>query len=878
MGSDDKQLLPSDFKPIHYSIAISNLKQDKFDGVVDITLKSLHPSNTVTLHASGIDVHHAVAKLEDGGDVALASKSYDSKKQVLSLQFETQLSHCVLHIEYTATVQTNMSGFYSSFYDDVKTGERKIMYSTQFEATAARSAFPCFDEPSLKATFDVTVSAPKQFTVLSNMPEKEVKSLDNGAVSHTFHRTPRMSTYLVAWAVGEFDFIDTETEKAIYPTLEGYNTDDGSSSKYGKLPIRLYTVKGKSQLGKFAIGVAAKVVDHFSELFEIAYPLPKLDLVCVEEYSHNAMENFSLITFRPSALLVDGDASSGDPGSLQKVAYVVSHEIAHQWFGNLVTMKWWDDLWLNEGFATWVGYLAVTHFFPEWDVSSMVMINSHEVALEMDALRESHPVKVAVRDANDIDQVFDTISYLKGCSVLEQFSGFLGNELFLKGVALYMKKFKFSNASFDDLFLALGEVANSDLLTRAKAWILNIGYPVVSVTAHDGKIVVDQQRYLSYKKPSDAKDSSSWWIPLKYIDKNSTHMLEFDSKTLTTNLSSDGFVLFNVDCYGFYRIHYAESNILENICQNLEKLSSRSKIGLISDVYATGTFEQLATVSLQLVEKLGADEFYVWSLVISEMLTVRSLIFSSVSDQVNSMLSALITKLIEKQLNPAMTALANELALSQGDPKSFLKAQTYEAILTTAGTLGHPAVVNRAREFYKSGKISPRTRELILSTILSRPDTPVSVYEDILKELKTATLTHREVILKSLGKVTNPELIDRTLKLIFLETDPMNVQYGAETLGKNPYVRQKLWDFFRANYDAIYKRLSINAVVIDRSIRFSFSELVGDDVATEFDDFFKTKEQPGFDRGVRQTLERIHRNTEYVKSNLLSIGEVLTKQ
>ncbi|AAS54850.1 AGR360Cp [Eremothecium gossypii ATCC 10895] len=865
MNTTKNQVLPDDYRPRHYDIEIVHQNDECFSGVVDITLEKVRETNTISLHVRDIEVQRAEVRGTNGEVIVADEQTYSPEDDVLTLRFPRAVSDCVLHIEYVGKVQTNMSGFYRSGYTDMATGERKQMYSTQFEATEARRAFPCFDEPELKATFAVTVVAEQGFTVLSNMPERESCVRQNGRLAHSFHTTPRMSTYLVAWAIGDFDFIESATEKAIYPSIEGYDIMNGVSSSSGKLTIRVYTAKGKAHQAQFALSVASKVVDYFSELFETPYPLPKLDLLCVEEYSHNAMENFSLITFRPSALLLAGEVAESDPRSLQKIAYVVSHEIAHQWFGNLVTMKWWDELWLNEGFATWVGYHATNKFFPHWDVPSLVMTDAHEVALAMDSLKESHPIKVAVRNAKDIDQIFDAISYLKGCSVLEMISGYIGETVFLKGVALYIKRNKFGNATMEDLFGAISEVAGLDLMAKAKDWILKIGYPVLDITVVDGKISLSQRRYLSSGQADANDDLTTWWIPLELTQDSTCTTTEMVSKSQETEISATDFVFFNNDAHGFFRVHYEDETILANICKNIAQLSSRSKIALISDVDATGTFTQLMAV-LSAFSATHSQDYYVWNSALSIFHSACSIIYRDASPEIRKKLAAYNLQLIEAHIEPALLALGRDLKPS--DQPDVLKGRFYEAILLDAGQLGHPAVVSACYRLYAEKAVTPRTRELVLGTILSQPDTTCTLYLQVVAELQDASLTHMESILKSLGGVRNPQLFEGVLDLTFRVVDPMNVEFLATALGKNPYIRDSLWGYFQKNYEPIYKRLSVSSTVIDRAIRYAFRDLTGDDMIIQFATLFDGKSQDGFDRGVRQTLEKIRRNTKYVKSTM----------
>jgi aminopeptidase N len=336
----------------------------------------------------------------------------------LSFPEEIPLSEkAAIVLSFQGTINNDMAGFYRSKYKPTvtpapsvpKDGEHHVMLSTQFESCDARRAFPCFDEPNLKATFDFQIEFPEDQVALSNMPEKAVKKGKDGFKIVSFERTPIMSTYLLAWAVGDFEYVEDFTKR----------TYDGKH-----LPVRVYTTKGLKGQAQFALDHAPQIIDYFSEIFQIDYPLPKCDLLAVHEFSHGAMENWGLITYRTTAVLFDEKAS--DIKYKNRVAYVVAHELAHQWFGDLVTMDWWNELWLNEGFATWVGWLATDHIHPDWHVWPQFVSDGMQTAFTLDSLRSSHPIEVPVKDGLDVDQVFDHISYFKGSSVIRMLANHLG--------------------------------------------------------------------------------------------------------------------------------------------------------------------------------------------------------------------------------------------------------------------------------------------------------------------------------------------------------------------------------------------------------------------------------------------------------------------
>lgn len=400
--------------------------------IIDIVVNVA--TRSITLNAHQLKIGSATVAGLEASDI-----TYDEKKQRATMTFPKDIStgEQQLKIKFQGTINHSMAGFYRSLYKPAveparsvpMDGEYHVMFSTVFESSDARRAFPCFDEPNLKATFDLSIEIPEDQVALSNMPEKQTTEGKSGRKIVSFERTPVMSTYLLAWAIGDFEYVEGFTKREYH----------------GKpLPVRVYTTRGLKEQGMLGLTQCLQVVDYFSDIFEVEYPLPKLDLLAVHEFSHNAMENWGLIVYRTTAILFDEKKS--DPKYKNTVTYVVAHEVAHQWFGNLVTMDWWNELWLNEGFATWVGWLAVNHLQPDFHIWSQFVQEAMQSAQNLDGLRASHPVEVPVRDALEVDQIFDAISYLKGSSIIRMLSSHLGEEVFLRGVSDYLKKHAYGKA------------------------------------------------------------------------------------------------------------------------------------------------------------------------------------------------------------------------------------------------------------------------------------------------------------------------------------------------------------------------------------------------------------------------------------------------
>lgn len=394
---------------------------------------------------------------------------------------------------------------------------------------------------------------------------------------------------MVAFAVGDFEFIETTTTKLEKP-----------------ITCRVYTLPGLVEQGRFALEITPKILEYFAEIFGIEYPLPKLDHIAVPDFDAGAMENWGLITYRTVALLYDENTSAAS--DKEEVAYTVAHEIAHQWFGNLVTMEWWDHLWLNEGFATWVGTLAVDHVFPTWDTWSNFVINEYQRGLSLDSLRSSHPIEVPVSDAHEINQIFDAISYSKGASVIRMLSNWLTVDVFLAGIRRYLKKHEYKNASTDDLWFALSEESGIDVREFMNTWTRVVGFPILNVTEESsGFITVEQHRFLSTNDVTTEEDKTMWWIPLGVYPKPviadpnqtlRTRELKFKAPQLE---SGQNFYLINKDFTGVFRTNYPPNAIRQ---LGLAIQASHSALGITERAGLLADQASLATSGHSSVERL----------------------------------------------------------------------------------------------------------------------------------------------------------------------------------------------------------------------------------------------------------------------------------
>src|SRR3989338_2407982 len=372
--------------PVEYDIRLHpDLENFTFEGIETIHLSILQKTRIVTQHSKELEIE--TVKI---GDV-FAKISYNKKTETATFTFPKNIStgKIKLTLVFKGILNDKMRGFYRSKYA-IK-GKEYHMATTQFEATDARRAFPCFDEPAQKAIFHVSLIIPKGKTAISNTLPVSVEKHEAGYEVVKFSPTPKMSTYLLAFIIGNFEYIESKTKRG--------------------LRVRVFTTPGKKHQAGFALKCAIKTLDFYENYFDIKYPLPILDMIAIPDFASGAMENWGAITYRESALLVDENNSS--VSNKQWVALVIAHELAHQWFGNLVTMEWWTHLWLNEGFASYIEYLAVDKLFPHWDIWTQFSTNELGIALRLDALLHTHPIEIPVHHPDEIGEIFDEVSYSK---------------------------------------------------------------------------------------------------------------------------------------------------------------------------------------------------------------------------------------------------------------------------------------------------------------------------------------------------------------------------------------------------------------------------------------------------------------------------------
>jgi aminopeptidase 2 len=651
--------------------------------------------DSTSISLNTIDLKIDSTKILSGGTVVelAPTLAHNAETQTTMIEFGSGLpagSKATVVQEFTGTLNNNMAGFYRSSYNDVN-GKTKYMATTQMEPTDARRAFPCFDEPALKAKFTITLIADKSLTCLSNMDSVSEVDVDGyygvNKKAVTFRETPLMSTYLLAFIVGELNMIETNNFR---------------------VPVRVFAPPDSDvEHGRFSIELAARTLDFYEKKFDSKFPLPKMDMVVIHDFNTGAMENWGLITFRAVDLLFDEKTSGAF--AKQQVAEVVQHELAHQWFGNLVTMDFWDGLWLNEGFATWMSWYSCNAFYPEWKVWESYVTNNLQglqAALSLDSLRSSHPIEVPVKRADEINQIFDAISYAKGSCVLRMVSKYLGEEVFIEGIRRYLAKHAYGNTETTDLWAALSDASGKDVKGTLEIWTKNVGYPVVTVTEDEANksIHVKQNRFLRTADVTPEEDQILYPVFLALrteggVDE-SLALLKREANFPVDDLS---FFKLNADHSGIYRTSYSPERLIKlGDAAKKGLLSVQDRAGMIADAGAlAASGHQLTSGFLSLLQGFKSEsEFIVWQELLGRIDALRAAwIFEDEKTQ----------DALKKMYLNLVSYKAHELGWDFKEGDGHIEQQFRTILFANAGLSGDEKVKAAAFEIMDKFKKGDRT-------------------------------------------------------------------------------------------------------------------------------------------------------------------------
>lgn len=818
------------FQPENYNLTLkTNDESLLFSGTVRMSGKKTgRPSERLTFHQKGLKVTSAIiTKTDKKGDqefIVARINNQDSYDEV-RLHCDQLLypGDYTVSLEFEGTITRPMNGIYPCFFEHE--GKQKKLIATQFESHHAREAFPCIDEPEAKATFDLTLITPdaNSKTVIANTPRASELSAD-GWVTSVFEQTPRMSTYLLAFVYGDLDYLEAKTAAGV--TVRSYATPDNV------------------EYGQFALDTAVKCLDFYNVYFGLEYPLAKCDFIALPDFASGAMENWGCITFREQAMLVD-PVNTSLPVK-QYVAEVVAHELTHQWFGNLVTMKWWNDLWLNESFATFMAYLAVDRLFPEWHYMDQFIVDEQLPAFKEDSLENTHPISVTINHPDEIRTIFDAISYNKGGSVLHMLHEFLGPDDFRDGLRQYLQKHAYANTESTDLWAAWEAVSGKPVGAFMTAWTTQEGYPLVKATITDEAMQLTQERF--YLNPAADKQVATWPIPLSQTDGTVFDVPE-NTEHFTEPLK-DGIVVLNSNHSSLARVVYDES-YLQKLVPAIPHLPPLERLGILTDAFEASKAGYYSTVDALTLLEAYADEdnTMVWD-VIAGNLGGLKLVMND--DQVRESMKPYILKLVAKQLD--------RLGWDEKPDDSHFDRLLRPTILGLAAAGDEPSIIQKCQQLFAdmttSEDIHPDVRGIVYSTVARHGG---QAEFDKLWDLHCKSQNSEERVTLS-GALTAFEHDDQIHQaLAKVTTDDVRLQdamyWIAYSFG-NRYARATTWQWVKDNWqwlkdnmgdDLSFYRMPLYVARVQSDASF----------LREFEAFFNEHMNPAFKRPIKQGIESI---------------------
>ena len=673
MNEPNPYRLPRTVIPARYQLTLEpDLEAAAFKGSCSTTVEVLEPTDVITVNAAELDI--SAVSLEAGTTSHVASVSYDEEHERAHFRFPATIEGGTweLHTTFEGILNDKLRGFYRSTYSDAD-GQEATLATTQFESTNARRAFPCWDEPDLKAVFEVTLVVPGELMAVSCSREASVSEIEDGRRRIVYAPTPIMSTYLLAFVVG--------------PLEASAVTDvDGT-------PLRVIYPAGKGDLAGYAAEVGAFSLRWFTEYFGVPYPGDKLDLVAIPDFAFGAMENLGCVTFREVLLLVDPDQAT--QRELVDITDVIAHEIAHMWFGDLVTMKWWNGIWLKEAFATFMELTLTDAFRPDWERWVSFGLG-RTAAFDVDSLDATRPIEYPVVSPADAEGMYDLLTYEKGAAVVRMLEQFLGPDTFRDGIRGYIAQHSFANADTTDLWDAIETATDEPVRSIMDSWIYQGGYPLIELSAADGGIKLDQRRF-SYH-PTTSSDAPAWQVPIVMSIGDGSdrrdHRLLIDQRSVVEPVElNGGWVLANASGSGFYRVRY-DAALRSAILDNLGALQAIERYGFVDDAWASvlaGLDDAVAFTDL--AERFtGETDLSVWQRLLAALAGIDHILDGAAGNGFGTFVGSLCA--------PAFARLGWTSGAEDSDRDNELRGE----LLIALGNIAHDeTVVRRCREIESAG-------------------------------------------------------------------------------------------------------------------------------------------------------------------------------
>uniref|UniRef100_A0A034VK36 glutamyl aminopeptidase n=1 Tax=Bactrocera dorsalis TaxID=27457 RepID=A0A034VK36_BACDO len=870
--------LPTDIRPVKYRIYWHpNYETNTCEGSVTVQIEIDVPTNLVVLHAKdleigGITILNVMAYMR----IRVKAFTLSEERELLIIELEELLrtgTPYVVNIDFTCQL-SGLSGMYSSTYKDETNADRWIA-TTKFEPTYARTAFPCFDEPALKASFIITVVRPTNggYHALSNMPVQS-EEVNGDLTEVTFEQSVPMSTYLACMIVSDF----ASQSKTVNGTLSGAQDFE----------MRVFATSNQIEKVSYALETGVGITEYYIDYFKVTYPLPKLDMAAIPDFVSGAMEHWGLVTYRETALLYDPTISSS--ANKQRVATVVAHELAHMWFGNLVTMKWWNDLWLNEGFASYIEYKGVNKVHPEWAMLDQFIVADLHDVLELDATLASHPIVQTVESPAQITELFDSITYSKGASVIRMLEDLVGEEKFRNATTNYLTKFYYANAETDD-FLTEIEAFEYDFDVKLimQTWTEQMGLPVVEVKKDGNTYTLTQKRFLANPEDYSAdfevsKFNYHWSIPITYFTSENAEVSRTifnynDNEVKITLTNAVDWIKINKNQVGYYRVNYAPEQWQEltNALINARgQFSNADRAHLINDVFSLADAAQLEySIALNLSLYLENELDYVpWSVASARLSDIRSLLYYT--DSYRDFVVFGRKLLAQAYENVAWNVSDDHLDnLARVKILSLAGRFDYQPMLTEAATrftewLSNPSV-----------RPDPDTRTIVYyygMQSVGNENSWNQVWELFINE---SDAQEKVKLMEALAAVNSPWILQRYINLAWNESYVRGQDYfTCLTYISNNRIGQSLvWDYVRENWPRLVERFGINERYLGRLIPSITARFVTQTKLEEMEAFFAKYPEAGAGTAARkQALETVKFNIKWLQQNKAQITQWLAEQ
>jgi aminopeptidase N len=824
------QRLPEIAMPENYKLTFTpNLERATFDGDETISIRVLKPTSQITLSAVDIDFHDVT--ISSGGNTQKAALTPEKDKEMVVLTVEKSLpaGAAAIHITYSGILNDEMRGLYLG-----KDDHGRKYAASQFEATDARRAFPSFDEPAYKATFDITAVADKGQIAISNSKVVSDTPGADGKHTVTFATTPKMSSYLAALVVGDFEYIEGEA--------------DG-------IPIRVYSTPGKKEMDQFALESAEHILSYYDKYFSIKYPYGKLDLVGLPDFSAGAMENTGCITFREVLLEIDEKHGSFD--QKKEIASVIAHEMAHQWFGDLVTMKWWNDIWLNEGFATWMSSKPLEAWKPEWRFD-LDDVSDTEQSMNVDSLANTRPIEQSADTPAQIEELFDGIAYGKAAAVLRMIESYLGEQTFRAGVNAYIEKHQYANATATDFWDAQAQTSKRPVDRIMPTFVNQAGVPIIDITAQCSSsttsVTMEQRRYYYDRQKFDAPPNDELWeVPLCMKSASGAEKCELLTKRQGTATfpGCSPWVLANTNAKGYYRVGY-QAEVVKALANDAEaKLSPAERIALQTDVWASvrvgrepvGDFLAFAgglqnDRSPALLEDLLGHLDYIGRYLVTD------------GDR------AYYRAWLDRYLTPILNDVGWVPQPGEAQENASLRHSVFRALGYDARD---PKALAEASELADNVLENPNAvdPELASSALsLAALNGDHAFYDKVMAALKRAKSPEDYYMYQAtLAQFTDPNLLQRTLEYATSsDVRSQDALFLVARVMHNPAGEKLAWDFIQSHWDAVQKAGGPFASATIVGATGSFCSAKMRDQVTSFYDAHKIAEA---ERTYRQSIERI---------------------